>query len=251
MANHELGHALVALALPSADRVHKVSIIPRGIGALGYTLQRPSQDRHVQRRAELVDRLTVLMAGRAAEQLVFGEPSTGAADDLVKATDLARDMVMRYGMDARLGPVAWARDRPSFLGELPAPAMAEGTGARTSQHIDQAVRDLVGQAMERAWVWLRQHRQVLDRGVELLLQHETLDEAALVELSRDTSPMRAPATTMSASLEAVDGAVGEAVDGAVDRTVDRAVDSTADHAATAPEPAACVETLHKTPAVAA
>jgi len=243
VANHELGHALVALALPSADRVHKVSIIPRGIGALGYTLQRPSQDRHVQRRAELVDRLTVLMAGRAAEQLVFGEPSTGAADDLVKATDLARDMVMRYGMNARLGPVAWARDRPSFLGELPAPVMAEGTGARTSQLIDQAVRDLVGQAMERAWVWLRQHRQVLDRGVELLLQHETLDEAALVELSRDTSPMRAPATTVSASLEAVDGAV--------DGVVDRAVDSTADHAATAPEPAACVETLHKTPAVAA
>jgi cell division protease FtsH len=227
VANHELGHALVALSLPTADRVHKVSIIPRGIGALGYTLQRPSQDRHVQRRAELVDRLTVLMAGRAAEQLVFGEPSTGAADDLVKATDLARDMVMRYGMDARLGPVAWARDRPSFLGELPAPVTAEGTGARTSQHIDEAVGELVGQAMERAGVWLHQHRQVLDRGVELLLQHETLDEAALVELSRDTSPMRAPVSTAWSSPDAA-GTV-----------------------ATTAEPALSVETLRKMPAVAA
>ena len=192
VACHELGHALVALALPGADRVHKVSIVPRGIGALGYTLQRPSQDRHVQRRAELVDRLTVLMAGRAAEQLVFGEPSTGAADDLVKATNLARDMVLRYGMDARLGPVAWTRDRPTFLAEMPTPVTAEGTSARTAQHIDEAVRELVGQALDRAFGWLEQHREVLDRGVELLLQHETLDEGALVELSRGTAPLLAP-----------------------------------------------------------
>ncbi|MGA1327883.1 MAG: ATP-dependent zinc metalloprotease FtsH, partial [Rubrivivax sp.] len=173
VACHELGHALVALALPGADRVHKVSIIPRGIGALGYTLQRPSQDRHVQRRAELVDRLTVLMAGRAAEQLVFGEPSTGAADDLVKATDLARDMVLRYGMDTRLGAVAWTRERPTFLSEMAAPAASEGTSATTAQHIDEAVRELVGQALDRAFGWLQRHREVLDRGVVLLLRQET------------------------------------------------------------------------------
>jgi cell division protease FtsH len=200
VACHELGHALVALALPGADRVHKVSIVPRGIGALGYTLQRPSQDRHVQRRAELVDRLTVLMAGRAAEQLVFGEPSTGAADDLVKATNLARDMVLRYGMDARLGPVAWTRDRPTFLAEMPTPVTAEGTSARTAQHIDEAVRELVGQALDRAFGWLEQHREVLDRGVELLLQHETLDEGALVELSRGTAPLLAPASLPRAAV---------------------------------------------------
>jgi cell division protease FtsH len=189
VACHELGHALVALALPGADRVHKVSIIPRGIGALGYTLQRPSQDRHVQRRAELVDRLTVLMAGRAAEQLVFGEPSTGAADDLVKATDLARDMVLRYGMDTRLGAVAWTRERPTFLAELPAPVASEGTSATTAQHIDEAVRELVGQALDRAFGWLQRHREVLDRGVVLLLRQETLDEEALVQLSSGTTPL--------------------------------------------------------------
>ena len=189
VACHELGHALVALALPGADRVHKVSIIPRGIGALGYTLQRPSQDRHVQRRAELVDRLTVLMAGRAAEQLVFGEPSTGAADDLVKATDLARDMVLRYGMDTRLGAVAWTRERPTFLAELPAPVASEGTSATTAQHIDEAVRELVGQALDRAFGWLQRHREVLDRGVVLLLRQETLDEEALVQLNSGTAPL--------------------------------------------------------------
>ncbi|MFM1856036.1 MAG: hypothetical protein RLZ83_1345 [Pseudomonadota bacterium] len=189
VACHELGHALVALALPGADRVHKVSIIPRGIGALGYTLQRPSQDRHVQRRAELVDRLTVLMAGRAAEQLVFGEPSTGAADDLVKATDLARDMVLRYGMDTRLGAVAWTRERPTFLAEMAAPVASEGTSATTAQHIDEAVRELVGQALDRALGWLQRHREVLDRGVVLLLRQETLDEEALVQLSSGTTPL--------------------------------------------------------------
>ncbi len=189
VACHELGHALVALALPGADRVHKVSIIPRGIGALGYTLQRPSQDRHVQRRAELVDRLTVLMAGRAAEELVFGEPSTGAADDLVRATDLARDMVLRYGMDARLGPVAWTRDRPTFLNELTPPVATEGTSTTTARHIDEAVRELVGQALDRAFGWLQRHREVLDRGMGLLLEQETLDEADLMELSRGASPL--------------------------------------------------------------
>jgi cell division protease FtsH len=189
VACHELGHALVALALPGADRVHKVSIIPRGIGALGYTLQRPSQDRHVQRRAELVDRLTVLMAGRAAEQLVFGEPSTGAADDLVKATDLARDMVLRYGMDTRLGAVAWTRERPTFLAEMAAPVVSEGTSATTAQHIDEAVRELVGQALDRAFGWLQRHREVLDRGVVLLLRQETLDEEALVQLGSGTAPL--------------------------------------------------------------
>ncbi|MFN5012666.1 ATP-dependent zinc metalloprotease FtsH, partial [Bradyrhizobium sp.] len=133
VACHELGHALVALSLPGADRVHKVSIIPRGIGALGYTLQRPSEDRHVQRKGELLDRLTILMAGRAAELVVFGEASTGAADDLVKATDLARDMVLRYGMDETLGPVSWAGDRPLFLPQgVPASAQV-GTAAATAQ----------------------------------------------------------------------------------------------------------------------
>jgi cell division protease FtsH len=182
VACHELGHALVALSLPGADRVHKVSIIPRGIGALGYTLQRPSEDRHVQRRAELLDRLTVMMAGRAAEQVVFGDVSTGAADDLAKATDLARDMVLRYGMDEALGPVSWAGQRANFLPEAPASGAHASTAPATAQRADDAVRQLVSAALERATGWLQGHRQVLDRATEQLLQRETLGEQELLAL---------------------------------------------------------------------
>jgi len=182
VACHELGHALVALSLPGADRVHKVSIIPRGIGALGYTLQRPSEDRHVQRRAELLDRLTVLMAGRAAEQVVFGDVSTGAADDLVKATDLARDMVLRYGMDEALGPVSWAGQRATFLPEAPASGTYASTAPATAQRADDAVHQLVSAALERAISWLQSHRQTVDRATEQLLQRETLGEQELLAL---------------------------------------------------------------------
>jgi cell division protease FtsH len=182
VACHELGHALVALSLPGADRVHKVSIIPRGIGALGYTLQRPSEDRHVQRRAELLDRLTVLMAGRAAEQVVFGDVSTGAADDLVKATDLARDMVLRYGMDEALGPVSWTGQRATFLPEAPASGTYASTAPATAQRADDAVHQLVSAALERAITWLQSHRQTVDRATEQLLQRETLGEQELLAL---------------------------------------------------------------------
>src|SRR5215217_4015097 len=106
VAYHEMGHALVAMSLPGADPVHKVSIIPRGVGALGYTIQRPTDDRFLLRREELEDRMAVLLGGRAAEQLVLGSISTGAADDLQKVTDIARAMVTRYGMIDELGPVA-------------------------------------------------------------------------------------------------------------------------------------------------
>ena len=173
----------MALSLPGADRVHKVSSIPRGMGALGYTLQRPSEDRHVQRRGELLDRLTVLMAGRAAEQVVFGETSTGAADDLAKATDLARDMVLRYGMDEALGPVSWAGERPTFLPAVaPAPTQP-GTAAATAQQADDAVRSLVTAALDRAVVWLQSHRQTLESATQQLLQRETLGEEELLALA--------------------------------------------------------------------
>jgi cell division protease FtsH len=176
-----MGHALVAMWLPGGDAVHKVSIIPRGIGALGYTLQRPSEDRYVQTRSELQRRITVLLAGRAAELLRFGEVSTGAADDLARATDLARDMAMRHGMVDALGPVAYEEPPPRFL-ELP-PGL-EGAarrrhGARTQQRIDDAVRELVGEAFERARALLEARLATLERGAAQLLASETLDEAAL------------------------------------------------------------------------
>ncbi len=111
VAYHELGHAMVALALPGTETVHKVSIIPHGVGALGYTIQRPTEDRYLMTRGELEYKMAGLLGGRASEQLVFGEISTGAADDIAKATDIARAMVLRYGMSEALGNVAYDRDR--------------------------------------------------------------------------------------------------------------------------------------------
>jgi cell division protease FtsH len=184
VATHEMGHALVALSLPGTDRVHKVSIVPRGIGALGYTMQRPSEDRHVVRRAELVDRLTVLLGGRAAEMLAFGEASTGAADDLARATDLARDMVTRQGMDDAIGPVVLAETPSLFLGPAGAApsSVPAGMSPQTADRIDAAVRGLLEGALARAMDLLRARRPALDRGVQALLVRETLDEAELVAL---------------------------------------------------------------------
>jgi cell division protease FtsH len=187
VATHEMGHALIALALPGTDRVHKVSIVPRGIGALGYTMQRPSEDRHVMRRGELVDRLTVLLGGRAAEMLAFGEASTGAADDLARATDLARDMVTRQGMDDAIGPVVLAGTPSLFLGPAgDAPtSMPAGMGPRTAERVDAAVRALLDSALARGIELLRARRAALDRCVEALLARETLEEAELVALGAD------------------------------------------------------------------
>ncbi|MEO8444054.1 MAG: ATP-dependent zinc metalloprotease FtsH [Gammaproteobacteria bacterium] len=185
VAYHELGHALVALALPGNDIVHKVSIIPRGIGALGYTIQRPTEDRFLMTRQELEDKIAVLLGGRAAEKLVFGELSTGAADDLAKVTDIARDMVMRYGMDEELGYVAYEAERPRFL-DLP--GMAAGgcaTSPETQEKIDRAIRNLVMDTFARSYEILECNRAVLDRCAVELLARETLDEPALAALTGD------------------------------------------------------------------
>ncbi|HEY9107840.1 MAG TPA: AAA family ATPase, partial [Roseateles sp.] len=197
VATHELGHALVALMLPSTDRVHKVSIVPRGLAALGYTLQRPSDDRHLMRRSELMDRLAVLLGGRAAEMMVYGEPSTGAADDLAKATDLARDMVLRFGMDDALGPVSLAGLRPLFLASPELPLAGAPSGAQTLQHVDEAVHALLEAAQARATGLLRQRRDALNRGVEALMAQETLDERELTALLATPSP--APSTAEAAA----------------------------------------------------
>ena len=188
VAYHEMGHALVALALPGTDPVHKVSIIPRGVGALGYTIQRPTEDRYLMTREELERKLMVLLGGRAAEKLVFGHLSTGAADDIAKATDIARDMVMRYGMEESLGYIAYEAQRPQFLD---VPGLASGGCPRspeTQARIDEAVRRIVMDAFARATAILQRHRDVLERCARELLQRETLDEAQLQAL---TEPVRA------------------------------------------------------------
>ena len=184
VAHHEMGHALVALALPETDPVHKISIIPRGIGALGYTLQRPTEDRFLMTRTDLEHKIAVLLGGRAAEKLVFGELSTGAADDLARATDIARDMITRFGMDEGLGYIAFEAQRPRFLDT---PELAHGgcRGAESTQaRIDQAIRDIVMGVFERAYRILDINRAVLERCARELLARETLDESDIRQLTQ-------------------------------------------------------------------
>ena len=171
VAYHELGHAIVAIALPGQDPVHKVSIIPRGIGALGYTIQRPTEDRFLMTREELENRMAVLLGGRAAEYIFFHHLSTGASDDLVKATDIARSMVLRYGMDKELGHVAYERERQPMLGTpVPQGSYAREFSDETERLMDHAVRDLVGHAFDRATEILNAHRAVHEKTAQLLLQ---------------------------------------------------------------------------------
>jgi cell division protease FtsH len=173
VAYHEMGHALVAATLPGVDPVQKVSIIPRGVGALGYTIQRPTEDRFLLNRTNLENRIAVLMGGRAAEQLVFdGDISTGAADDLQRATDIALEMVTRYGMDEKIGQRTYAPAPQPFLG-VPTGDHVQAAEV-TTREIDVAVRDLLNQAIERARDILRTRRGDLDAGANLLLERETL-----------------------------------------------------------------------------
>jgi cell division protease FtsH len=181
VAYHEMGHALVALSLPGVDPVHKVSIIPRGIGGLGYTMQRPLEDRFLMRRSELENKMTVLLGGRAAEELVFGEISTGAADDLAKATEIAQSMVKRYGMERRLGPVTYEDQRVAFI-ERPVMAQERTYSEETAGEIDRAVRTFIDDAFHRASSLLKNRRDVLERGAALLLSKETLVEEDLQAL---------------------------------------------------------------------
>ena len=184
VAYHEMGHALVAVSLPGTDPVHKVSIIPRGVGALGYTIQRPTEDRFLMTREELENKMSVLLGGRAAELTVFGHLSTGAADDLRRVTDIARSMVTRYGMSERLGSVAYDRDPRGYLTgpELPSPQREETYAEETAAAIDEEVRGIVRVAMDRTLAILRDKRDVLERSARRLLEKETLDEKDLAEL---------------------------------------------------------------------
>ncbi len=195
VAYHEIGHALVALALPGTDPVHKISIVPRGVGALGYTLQRPTEDRYLMTRRELENKIAVLLGGRAAEKLVFGELSTGAADDLARATDIARDMITRYGMDEDLGYIAFEAQRPRFL-DVPEQVaggcrVAESTQAR----IDAAIRGIVMGVFERALGILRDNRDILDKSAQALLEKETLEESDIRALTQGLRPAATPPTS--------------------------------------------------------
>jgi len=192
VAYHEMGHAIVATALPGMDPVHKVSMIPRGVGALGYTMQRPTEDRFLLSRGDLERRLAVLLGGRAAEMLVFNEASTGAADDLNKATDIARNMVARFGMHDKLGLVTYETPRQTFLGENAFAHFAEREFSEdTAREIDCAVRELTAGAFENALGILRKYRSQLERGAKLLLEKETLTREELPPLQELQPPIAA------------------------------------------------------------
>jgi cell division protease FtsH len=173
VAYHEMGHALVAASLPGVDPVQKVSIIPRGVGALGYTMQRPTEDRFLLTASELKNRIAVLMGGRASEQLIFdGDFSTGAADDLQRATEIAIEMVTKYGMDAKVGQRTYAPRPQTFL-----PAMQDAVvsaAEATGREIDLAVRDLIEEGGACARAILEKRRGDLDTGAKLLIAKETL-----------------------------------------------------------------------------
>jgi cell division protease FtsH len=192
VAHHEMGHALVAKALPGMDVVQKVSIIPRGIGALGYTIQRPTEDRFLMTREELENKMAVLLGGRAAEMLIFGKLSTGASDDLSKATDIARSIVARYGMDENLGEMTYETEPSPFL-QVPGMAGAERRrySEQTAREIDCAIRVYVHQAFEKATEVLERNRKALEKGARDLLASETL--------SADQLPAVQPVAAAAAS----------------------------------------------------
>jgi len=181
VAYHEMGHALVAMTLPGTDVVHKVSIIPRGIGSLGYTIQRPTEDRFLMSSFELKNKMAVLLGGRAAEAMIFSDISTGAADDLAKATDIARGMVTRYGMAEALGQMAYEAEPHQFLGTGQL-GVERKYSEETAHKIDIAVSELVDEAFKNATEILLEKRATLEKAASALLEKETLSGEQLKAL---------------------------------------------------------------------
>lgn len=195
VAYHEMGHALIAASLPGMDPIHKVSIIPRGIGALGYTMQRPTEDRFLMTRRELKDKMTVLLGGRAAEALVFGEISTGANDDLDKATEIARNMVTRFGMSEEAGQMVYEPQRQAFLGDsIYGISQQREYSEHSAKLIDSEIRILVDHALTVATEILEKRRADLDEGAALLLENEVLtaDDFPPIQSNMPDQPAGAP-----------------------------------------------------------
>ncbi len=170
------------MALPGTDPVQKVSIIPRGIAGLGYTMQRPTEDRFIISESELFNRIAVLLGGRAAESLIFGEVSTGAADDLTRATDIARNMVVRFGMTPALGQVVYEPEIASYLGGQMPNWRSRAYGNNAADAIDEAVKSLIERAFGVARTTLERNRSILETGARQLLACETLGGEDLAKL---------------------------------------------------------------------
>jgi cell division protease FtsH len=203
VAHHEMGHALVAAALPGTDPVHKISIIPRGVGALGYTIQRPLDDRYIMVKDELENKMAVLLGGRAAEKLIFNHLSTGAADDLVKVTEIARSMITRYAMLPELGQVTYDDEPAGMLGPGMGSLRRRDYSDETAREIDSALRRIVEHSFQRANAILERNRGLLEEGAKLLLEKETLSEVELgplfARVAKDASPSYARPVSVPAS----------------------------------------------------
>lgn len=177
VAFHEMGHAFVAAALPDSDKVHKVSIIPRGIGALGYTIQRPTEDRYIMSPEELKNKMMILLGGRACEKLFFDSISTGSADDIVKVTEIARSMVTHYGMVPELGHMVYEENSNKFLENYI--GKQKCFSEETANIIDKKVKELVDQAFAKAFLILKQNKDTIEKAANELLTKETLVEKEL------------------------------------------------------------------------
>jgi len=174
VAHHEVGHALVALSLPGTEPVQKISIIPRGIAALGYTLQVPTEDRFLMTRSELLNKIAVLLGGRAAETLVFGDVSTGAHNDLARATDIARSMMKQYGMSRQLGHVYYERERQGQFLDPGFYAAPKEYSEGTARMIDDEVREVIEEQFKIALDIIEKKRASLDKAADVLLEKEVI-----------------------------------------------------------------------------
>lgn len=191
VAYHESGHTLMAEALPTADPVRKVTIIPHGVAALGYTQQLPTEDRYLYTKEELLDRIAVMLGGRAAEEVIFQDLSTGAQDDLQRASEMARRMVTEFGMSESLGPYAIEHGRQAVFLD------AQSSGSKTyseatAQSIDQEAKNIVERMYQRARELLLKHRDKLETVAQHLLKHEVIDQATLATLLNDLNPGKEP-----------------------------------------------------------
>ncbi len=185
VAYHETGHALMAESLETTDPVHKISIIPRGISALGYTMQLPTEDRYLMTRTELLDRMCVLMGGRIAEEVIFDEISTGAQNDLARATDIARSMVKQYGMSEKLGHMTFEQERkPLFLDIMPGGGTKEYS-EETAREIDNEVKAIIEHSYTRVKEVLTDKRDLLELVAKTLLEKESIDGEDLRKMLKE------------------------------------------------------------------
>jgi len=182
VAYHETGHAIIAETLPTAEPVHKISIIPRGIGALGYTLQLPTEDRYLMTKKELLDKLGVLLGGRAAEEIIFGETSTGAQNDLQRTTDIARKMVVNYGMSEILGPITFSKEQGSTFLQPEISPYKNSYSEETAREIDEEVKKIVKQVYQKVKQILTNKKKTLQKISHLLLEKEVIEGEELKKL---------------------------------------------------------------------